>query len=241
MKNNEAEQSPSMEQILQTIRGVMVEGADPEKSAAQPDDILELTDMVAENGKIVSLKNTAEVSSDQQKENASHNNDLLSSIDNIVSKNNKQPDTQAAERQVVGVDVAAKSLEVQISSQGSDINSEDKLHSEVTPEKTKVYTENISNIGLMNSESEKRSESSLISEEVAATTANALKTMFKSTAKQHGSQTGKIAFRSGTTVEDLVLEIIKPYLKEWLDANLTVLVKQILEKEIQKLIPKEDD
>ncbi len=44
-----------------------------------------------------------------------------------------------------------------------------------------------------------------------------------------------IAFRSGTTVEDLVVESLKPMLKEWLDANLPSLVEALVKKEISKL------
>lgn len=42
-------------------------------------------------------------------------------------------------------------------------------------------------------------------------------------------------FRSGTTVEDLVLEALKPMLKEWIDDNLPALVKSLVEKEIRRL------
>lgn len=42
-------------------------------------------------------------------------------------------------------------------------------------------------------------------------------------------------FRSGTTVEDLVIEALKPMLKEWLDSNLPSMVKSLVEKEIRRL------
>jgi len=42
-------------------------------------------------------------------------------------------------------------------------------------------------------------------------------------------------FRSGTTVEDLVLESLKPMLKDWLDGNLPSLVRQLVEREIRRL------
>ena len=38
------------------------------------------------------------------------------------------------------------------------------------------------------------------------------------------------------TIEDLKSEIIRPYLKQWLDENLAQLVQDIVEKEIKKLI-----
>lgn len=39
----------------------------------------------------------------------------------------------------------------------------------------------------------------------------------------------------GRTLENMVLELIKPYLKNWLDANLPTLVEHIVQKEIRKI------
>ncbi len=47
------------------------------------------------------------------------------------------------------------------------------------------------------------------------------------------------AFRSATTLEDVVIEMVKPMLKEWLDKNLEVVVRDIVEKEIKKIIPRD--
>ena len=49
-----------------------------------------------------------------------------------------------------------------------------------------------------------------------------------------------LPLRSGGTVEDLVLELIKPYLSVWLNDNLPAIVKNAVEKEIKKLIPQDD-
>ena len=46
-------------------------------------------------------------------------------------------------------------------------------------------------------------------------------------------------FRSGTNVEDLVKETLKPMLAEWLNSNLPVIVENIVQKEVKKLIPRE--
>jgi len=47
------------------------------------------------------------------------------------------------------------------------------------------------------------------------------------------------AFRSAITLEDVVMEMIKPMLKEWLDNNLEAIVRDIVEKEIKKIIPRD--
>lgn len=46
-----------------------------------------------------------------------------------------------------------------------------------------------------------------------------------------------MTLRSGNTVEDLVIECLKPMLSAWVDKNLPVLVERIVEKEIKKLLP----
>ena len=43
-------------------------------------------------------------------------------------------------------------------------------------------------------------------------------------------------FRSGSTVEDLVIEALTPMLKDWLDDNLPIIVEAIVREEIKKLI-----
>lgn len=44
-----------------------------------------------------------------------------------------------------------------------------------------------------------------------------------------------MGFRSGTTVEDLVLESLKPMLREWLEGNLTEIVEHLVDREVRKL------
>lgn len=49
------------------------------------------------------------------------------------------------------------------------------------------------------------------------------------------STTPSPAFRSGATIEDMVAELLKPMMKEWLDANLPAIVERIVEREIKRL------
>lgn len=39
----------------------------------------------------------------------------------------------------------------------------------------------------------------------------------------------------GRSVEDLVIELLRPQLKEWLDQNLAPLVERVVEQEVKKL------
>ncbi len=40
---------------------------------------------------------------------------------------------------------------------------------------------------------------------------------------------------SGDTVESLVQQLLRPMMKEWLDANLPAIVRQVVEKEVQRI------
>ncbi len=75
---------------------------------------------------------------------------------------------------------------------------------------------------------------------VAETTAQASTAVMKElVSKIPGPEIEHKEFRSGNTVEDLVVETLKPMLKEWLDNNLEPLVRDIVEHEIRKLLPRE--
>jgi cell pole-organizing protein PopZ len=76
---------------------------------------------------------------------------------------------------------------------------------------------------------------SLLSDETLKTSAAALRALNMAGSTRRDISRESAGFRSGVTVEDLVIEALKPMLKEWLDANLADLVRQLVEKEIRKL------
>lgn len=47
--------------------------------------------------------------------------------------------------------------------------------------------------------------------------------------------TPSMQMRNGSTVEDLVMEALRPMLKVWLDANLPTIVEKLVEREVRKL------
>lgn len=70
----------------------------------------------------------------------------------------------------------------------------------------------------------------LISDKSATETSNILHN-FSETAKE------VVGNSKVKTLEDLIIEIIRPELSQWLDKNLPSLVRELVEKEIQRLIP----
>lgn len=74
---------------------------------------------------------------------------------------------------------------------------------------------------------------SLLSKDAASKTAAAFKKALPPEAPI--VTTPSAQFRSGASVEDLVMESLKPMLKDWLDKNLPNIVERLVEREIKKL------
>lgn len=81
------------------------------------------------------------------------------------------------------------------------------------------------------------SDESLVSTSVAQASAAALKSLAHKEASSSAAapKLESPAFRSGATVEDLVLEALRPMLKQWLDANLPGMVENLVQKEIRRI------
>jgi len=79
-------------------------------------------------------------------------------------------------------------------------------------------------------------DDSLLTNNAAETSAHALKNLVNSIPKP---KVDSLLMRSGSTLEDLVVESLKPELSEWLNKNLPTLVQSLVEKEIRKLIPRD--
>jgi cell pole-organizing protein PopZ len=79
----------------------------------------------------------------------------------------------------------------------------------------------------------------LVSEPSAAAAKDAFQNLLNAAAEKKRSSIEPHPFRNGDTVEDIVAEMLKPLLKEWLDSNLPKMVQNLVEKEIKKLVPAE--
>jgi cell pole-organizing protein PopZ len=226
--NNQSEASPSMEQILQTIRGVITE----DNPAPIDDGVLELTEMVEEGTKdVLQLNQPIHVPP-----TVSQGNDILKDIDNIF-KESIPVDSQEPK---ISAKVSDK-LDEQITESVQTVTTETIIKEQPVTEsisKIEQSTNIVKETNITDKQDVQPSTNErLLSEASAIATSEALKTLVKTVSKPN---TDGLGFRSGSTVEDLINEMIKPYLKEWLDKNLPSIVKHLVEKEIQKLIPKED-
>lgn len=76
---------------------------------------------------------------------------------------------------------------------------------------------------------------SLLSEEALSASLAALNPLKEPPPAPKAEPIETPVFRSGATVEDLVVESLKPMLKAWLDTNLPQIVQELVEREVRKL------
>jgi len=80
-------------------------------------------------------------------------------------------------------------------------------------------------------------EEGLVSDEAAQAAMAALKPIMEGNSKDYSiPHIPSSALRSGNTVEDLVLEALRPMLKAWLDEHLPLIVQKIVEREVRRLV-----
>jgi cell pole-organizing protein PopZ len=72
----------------------------------------------------------------------------------------------------------------------------------------------------------------LVSDMVRQATLEALKPLAQARAREASVP----PTRAGTTVEELLMESLRPLLKSWLDTHLPAIVQQIVEKEINRIL-----
>ncbi len=189
------DQDQSMEDILQSIKRIIAEEGDPAPAASNA-DVLELTELLAEDGSIT------KASSGQALPTMSIDEIMAAPV---VSAPMEVPAPAPAFEPVAMPDFAPVAPAP-----------------EPEPEPMASVAEDES---LISNEALSASVSAL----------NALRDSMTAAAPRPSASGIDIAFRSGTTVEDLVREALKPMLKDWLDHNLPALVESLVKKEISKL------
>lgn len=190
------EKDPSMEDILQSIKQIIADEGDAPPPAAAPapigEDILELTDLIQEDGSVVDV--------------GSGGADVLREIDSLSAvETPKKVAAPAAPPAPVIQEVA----EVRMTAAAEE------------PRPTVAQPE-------MDTEA-------LVSSPVASHTRDIIRDKLLSIPRRNADPV--IPLRDGITVEDLVIETLRPLLKEWLDNNLEHTVEQIVAREIRRLMP----
>ena len=79
--------------------------------------------------------------------------------------------------------------------------------------------------------------SELIDIKVAQESRNALKHIIKLAER---NEIDSLPLKNGNSVEDIIIDLLKPQLSDWLNKNLPGIVNNIVQKEIKKLIPQDE-
>ena len=199
MGDDKTEQEAPMEEILASIRRIISESDDPKETAQdeveepaqgaaddQSGDVLELTQMIEEDGSMVDLTKDE---SDAGAETESDPESGLELADDLQSEPEESPAEEPATE--AAAEPTAKG----------------------DPGKERL---------------------------VSADTADAAVKPFADLARaadpKPESPKGPRFADTGRTVEDLVMELMRPMLREWLDENLPDMVERLVQKEIRYLV-----
>lgn len=79
----------------------------------------------------------------------------------------------------------------------------------------------------------KAPEEPLVSPHVAHASTNLLAELARAVARERGIGVG---VGGGITLEDMVRELLRPILKDWLDANLPYLIERMVKQEIERMV-----
>ncbi len=176
------------------------------------DDILELTEIIEDNDRENS-KSTLQ-KDPPQATNLSQPIPSRSSEDILKKIDNN---------------IAAKKLQTSPPKSTREVNMENNLDATSLKEKLSTADNEVQNSD--------NTGKSYIAEEVAKKSQDLFRSFIKATSKNH---TNNIQFRSGITLEDLVIELLRPELSNWMNKNLPDIVQSVVEKEVKKLIPQDE-
>ena len=234
----EQQNDDSMEEILHSIRDIVsgegeeenaeseesVEMAEEEKAAeevteAGEEDILELTDVAETEAAEEATEMTGEETPQASTEDVAATEEASAEeAINTEEANNEESDNTPTEEASGDV---LEDIDEALDSQEQPAAEEATTSGDVNTNEAPTTAEDAEN---------------LISNEAAENATSAMKGLLDNIPKP---EINSPEFRNGNTVEDLVVETLKPMLSEWLSENLPVIVRQIVEKEVKKLIPRE--
>lgn len=250
--------------VLESIRDVLSGKGlgkklpEKESTAAEVDEeILDLTRMLNDDGSVTDLaeekteattENTESKDEDMGETSTTKGDDVLSEIDKLLANDGDKE--EAASEQINPDDLDAMFDSAEKEEKPAKEPEEEHLESITDDsvelelaEANKQKPQQESDEEVMTEETEKTeaTEENLISDESADKAKSAISDLLKVTGKNEKPakpSTPSPSFRNGDTVEDLVMESLKPMLAKWLDENLSSLVEEIVQKEISRIIPK---
>lgn len=163
--------------------------------------------------------------------------EILASIRRMISENAE--DDNPAKKEAGAEPGEVLELTQMIKEDGSMVDltkDESEPESEPEPEpetKTKTKTEPAAAEPAAEPESD---DERLVSTDAADAASKPFADLARVAEPEPAPATGPTFGDSGRTVEDLVMELMRPMLREWLDDNLPTLVERLVQKEIRYLV-----
>lgn len=205
--------NPTMEEILQTIRGVIAGEMDESDDKKEDEDILQLTEV-------------AEAPASKEKLEVIQE-DMPAAKEKIEVIKEDMPEPK-------------EKLDIEREEQKSEKIDIEKEDMPAPKEKLEVEKEEAQEVEpldiLKEAIAERKSldtEEKLVSTESVSESKEAMKGLL------NNIQPIGPKLRSGATLDDLVVEALRPYLKEWLDKHLPEIVNRLVAKEIRRIVPEE--
>lgn len=244
MSDTKAQPEPTMEEILASIRRIISEnddqtggaagtaagapagaGSAPQAAAAPAESVLDLTEMVAEDGSVVSL--TAPFDEDN-------------GHDNLVSPEDKAVSDDDDDDSVIAVDEDDDEIPP-VPGETADDDDDAAIDAEEEAEEPEVTMADAQNGKVEFSAEEligKPATEGLLAAATAAATTAAFASLSRASQQTTG---GEMALGSGRTLEELVQEMMRPMIKEWLDKNLPAMTERLVRKELERLSRRAED
>lgn len=241
MANNQVE---VLESIRDLLSGKDTKTSPEENVPAENDDdaeILDLTMLLNDDGSVTDLEApNLENSENTEEEKVMATNDekkgqdVLDEIDKLLADGDSGTAVASAPDAMDSFDNAAitdETVEIELAT----------MKDNIAAEETSAEDDGFAPIEMPASQPAADDMEALISDAAAAQAKSAISELVSKAGKPATpvrASSPAPSFRNGDTVEDLVMEGLKPMLKIWLDENLPSLVEEIVQREIAKLIPR---
>lgn len=240
MSDPKAQNEPTMEEILASIRRIISENdeeqeakkrADPQQPAPPPPPVmpapaaaepagiavLELTEMVTEDGSVVSLTGADELQEARE------------FLQSVTTRPEPEPEPEPEpimpmpEPEIVAEVVDERGT-------GGIVEPRDESAGKADIEMANPKDDSLE--FAPNGPADK-----LVSDAAAAATTATFAELARSMA-QEPTASNNMALGSGRTLEDLVKEMLRPMLKDWLDRNLPPMVEHMVRRELDRMTRK---
>jgi uncharacterized protein len=236
MSDQESQQEPSMEEILASIRRIISEDGDedtaaaPEAEAAAPEPVVEAVPEPEEPAEPEEVAEAVE-----PEEDVLELTDEVQDDGTVVNLNTGEAveDEETPEEFVESLEAEDEEIELEMVDADEEVPVfEEPATEEAEPEPEVVAEAEPEDILV------DEAASRLVSDNPAMTSVTSLSALAAAVDTHRRAVDPSIGPR---TIEDLVKEVMRPMIKEWLDANLPSLVERMVGREIERLTREAED